>query len=155
MNFENPQTKKEKENNYELIIENKVWSLIQQRLDIDTPNPRSIKIIFNSSHPKVNEKSKLEDENFNPKENIIVQGVFDYATGEMHFNVAPDEINKKLMAELITHELIHYAQMQSEKYERMKPPFDNDPDLPWEREAYRLMKPIAKELIKNLDDCLI
>ena len=152
MSFEKPKIEKKPKNQYEVTVPDKFWALIQQRLDLpDVPNPNFIKINFSSSHPKVNEKSKLEDENFNPEENVVIQGVFDYDAEELHFNIKPDEVEKEVLAKVIVHELIHYAQIQGKKYPEMKPPFDNDKKLPWEKEAYSLMESLAKQYLKDFE----
>lgn len=152
MPFEKLQIEKELQNKYELEISDKFWSLVQQRLGLpEVPNPKYIKINFNSSHPKVREKLRLENEEFDIDRDVVVQGVFDYESEEMHFNISPDEVEKEVLAEIIVHELIHCAQIQGNKYAKMKPPFKNDKNLPWEKEAYGLMKPLAIQLMKDFN----
>lgn len=134
----------------ELEVSDRFWSLVQQRLGLpDVPKPGYVKIYFKSEHPRVNEN--IEPEKISSGENIVIQGVTDYNTMEIHFNIGPNDVDEDELAEVITHELIHCAQLEGEKYPEMKPPFSNDKEAPWEKEAYRLMKPLSKELLKNLD----
>lgn len=146
--FRNIEQKEKCEEKMELIIGDKFWSLLMQKLgakrDKAIDNFGLIKIVFNSSDPYL-EKIKhriIQREGGDKNIEKILLGYYSLNERAIKFNSSMKEFGNDLVP-CVIHELVHYAQDLLGKYPEMEQSEIETAvkkmELDWEKEAYKIM----------------
>ncbi|MBI2472944.1 hypothetical protein HYV70_00100 [Candidatus Uhrbacteria bacterium] len=106
---------------YYLEVDERFWSLLEQRVgrakNGERAHPLEVKIVFNSQDPRMVEAQHRMALHFGTKEQIVI-GKFFLDTCEIHFN-HPLKAIEDVVAELMTHELVHVVQEMTGKFPEM------------------------------------
>jgi len=149
--------KKEKEQKRTLEIPNEFWNKLKSKIGANIGNPRYVDIIFHSQKPSI-QKSLHRIHVIDPEseKNWLIVGHYDVGDSSIHFNIGPEEVPKEELARVLTHELVHLIQDETEKFPQMgkKQKLNRegvDTESPWEKEAYKLQELLYRDFLKHCE----